>query len=1123
MLDSWDLDLDLFAAPRWLGDHAKKLLPTFLLLPNHQSDHSVSRSISRRESFLQSLNTKASFILSNNLASVADEHAIYEWIERQGYSHLLEYGLNAHDATSKAMLENIFRLAVERDDCAVVEILMHTRINVTGHQCRVLKNINNPSNFTFTLDPLHLALLRNNVPLTKILLKAGILNTEKGCVKPGERSQLFSEQPANTHTLASMAIHGAKRRWCLRSSSVANVTRFEEHYSPDNEAATLQILELLKSSGIKFDHQSYYHHSLGPLIEELPSSSSLLVLAAEYRLPTIVEFLIHQAQDEALLLDRALLAIHTCLFHAFYQQASIGNYPLANEALVSPGAEDVTLVVRQLLRIIPGGGFDIAFRFEKFRKYFTTPPSLLDLAVGAKCSILVDRLLLEGYVITPTTLETVLWSGDITLFGTFLEHSTLDMTWSGMQLLFTKKDAFQLWMTHASLAQLDTATICYMSLVAVLHDCREIYAILQTNDWSDLNTLRVWADFKTASEERRANMDQGKPSRSPLGWDIFGIEQYANCKYEEERKFDASRQSLRESFYYAAQTCDFELLEVSIETEDSTTNSLIASCLNSALCGRIQSTLKCFCTDRHFRKPVDPSVPQPRCAGCRRGLTVVEKLLRLGAKVNDHPPRGKCFCRESTLLIASLKSRDTSLIKLLIDSGADCDARGFWDHNYRTPVEIASALGGKQLATWVMEYTRFSRDDKFTSHSIDLMTHTTAEERFLSVRAFWKSIRDGNSSLFNMLLHNGPDTDNNSRWRVPEDNKNLQHWLDILTHTSTVKDYIIPRRSFLDIAIRTGNDDIVQRILAQKVVDLNYWDDQNHLTTSLMQALYRWQDSNELELVESLLLAGADPNKGGSRSVDYFTLPLHVAMEALSSTKLLLKFGANPNRMKVDPDSGISAPWTPLHRAIYGEGFIDGEDAEAKEARLLAMVSCLLEHGADVNPLARELEIEPSLDTACITCYASEDETGEMVDDMCPHCIPRTTPLQLACLMGYKTITDLLLRYGADGNAPADDDAGATALQHACLYGYLEIVLLLIEHDVDVNAPGAEIDGRTALEAAAEHGRLDIVQLLLNAGAEVHGEGQVQYERACEYATNNGHHALRELLEEHHDAGNLDE
>lgn len=84
-------------------------------------------------------------------------------------------------------------------------------------------------------------------------------------------------------------------------------------------------------------------------------------------------------------------------------------------------------------------------------------------------------------------------------------------------------------------------------------------------------------------------------------------------------------------------------------------------------------------------------------------------------------------------------------------------------------------------------------------------------------------------------------------------------------------------------------------------------------------------------------------------------------------------------------------------------------------------------------------------------------------------------------------------------------------------------MVLLIEHHADVNAPGAKVDGRTVWEAAAEHGRIDIVQLLLIAEADVHGEGQVQYQRACEYATSNGHHALRELLEQHHDAELVDE
>lgn len=128
----------------------------------------------------------------------------------------------------------------------------------------------------------------------------------------------------------------------------------------------------------------------------------------------------------------------------------------------------------------------------------------------------------------------------------------------------------------------------------------------------------------------------------------------------------------------------------------------------------------------------------------------------------------------------------------------------------------------------------------------------------------------------------------------------------------------------------------------------------------------------------------------------------------------------------------------------------------------------------------------------------------------------RNTPLQVASRQGHKKIAEMLIAHGANINEPAARNTGATALQYAAMNGCMGIAYLLLENGAEVNAPPAEIDGRTALEVTAEHGRIDMVQLLLNYGAEIYGDGQFQYERSLMFATRNGHHALREMLEDRH-------
>jgi ankyrin repeat protein len=125
------------------------------------------------------------------------------------------------------------------------------------------------------------------------------------------------------------------------------------------------------------------------------------------------------------------------------------------------------------------------------------------------------------------------------------------------------------------------------------------------------------------------------------------------------------------------------------------------------------------------------------------------------------------------------------------------------------------------------------------------------------------------------------------------------------------------------------------------------------------------------------------------------------------------------------------------------------------------------------------------------------------------------SPLQSACKDGSKQIIELLLVHGADVNATHAKNH-TTALQTAATKGFLGIAYLLLKHGADVNTPAAELDGRTALEGAAEHGRVDMVQLLFNAGASISEDGRSQYESAMRRASENGHHATRQLLESYH-------
>ncbi|KAK1672064.1 ankyrin repeat-containing domain protein [Colletotrichum godetiae] len=125
--------------------------------------------------------------------------------------------------------------------------------------------------------------------------------------------------------------------------------------------------------------------------------------------------------------------------------------------------------------------------------------------------------------------------------------------------------------------------------------------------------------------------------------------------------------------------------------------------------------------------------------------------------------------------------------------------------------------------------------------------------------------------------------------------------------------------------------------------------------------------------------------------------------------------------------------------------------------------------------------------------------------------------LQQAVENGDLDMIDLLLKAGAEVNAPAASDCGATALQLAAIMGRVGIAKMLIEKGADVNAPRAERGGRTALEGAAEHGRIDMIQLLLSERADTGGRGRLQYMLAIKFAEEQAHWVAANMLREYRD------
>lgn len=141
-------------------------------------------------------------------------------------------------------------------------------------------------------------------------------------------------------------------------------------------------------------------------------------------------------------------------------------------------------------------------------------------------------------------------------------------------------------------------------------------------------------------------------------------------------------------------------------------------------------------------------------------------------------------------------------------------------------------------------------------------------------------------------------------------------------------------------------------------------------------------------------------------------------------------------------------------------------------------------------------------------CYSA----GLSADD-CLVVLPRTS-LQHAVEKESMELVTLLINAGADVNAPAAMNSGATALQIASIQGSVPMIEYLISQGANPFASGAVRHGRTALQGAAEHGRKDAVELLLALNESKACQPREQFVKAIFHAEKNAQHVVAGILRE---------
>ena len=201
-----------------------------------------------------------------------------------------------------------------------------------------------------------------------------------------------------------------------------------------------------------------------------------------------------------------------------------------------------------------------------------------------------------------------------------------------------------------------------------------------------------------------------------------------------------------------------------------------------------------------------------------------------------------------------------------------------------------------------------------------------------------------------------------------------------------------------------------------------------------------------LKLTRELLDQDAD----GANALDDGVLPIVQAAQDVKMTRLLLRYGADPNG---HDSRGVTALM------------------EASQAGNKDIVEALLRGGAEPDIFfaiaSRDREAVDRMLAADPDCHRSE----------------AVTPVILAAASGDRAIAESLLRAGADPNEAQHRWMRDSPLVTAVSHRHEHLVPLLLEHGADVNPPKA-FKWNIPLTAAVRWGNYAGAEMLLAAGAD---------------------------------------
>jgi ankyrin repeat protein len=415
-------------------------------------------------------------------------------------------------------------------------------------------------------------------------------------------------------------------------------------------------------------------------------------------------------------------------------------------------------------------------------------------------------------------------------------------------------------------------------------------------------------------------------------------------------------------------------------------------------------------------------------------LGVARTIINWGVDVNGLAQNHQGV--KKTALKEAVQSRNTTLVRLLLDAGANPNTHDEQCEAGKTP--LRTAITGYRSDLEIAEM--------LIKRGADVNTHT---DTYGSWTLLTEAVRDGDIDAVRVLLAAGArvnDVGDETALQIAVTGYEFDEIVQLLLDAGA------------DVDCPAGN--AYADYCRKAAMEYRY----SFFRTPLQRAV----SANDVEMCQIILEAGADVN----------------GFPAAGYARRISLIGHNEGRFSGHFND------VDIHEEGEGEEEDDDNDDDDDDYSDDEKVYAMFDRSPRMCTALQEAVLQNNfvLVRLLLSLGAHVNAIGS-----------RGTALQIAARKpeGYK-MARLLLSKGAEVNSSTQVPWSGTALQNAALSGNEDMVKLLLNQGAHVNAaPGHRRRGRTALQAATESGKMGLVELLVNAGAYLNANAAPQNGRTC--------------------------